>query len=113
RSLSALSQAAPLLSQYFPTHESFSAAGVEEIFQPLKVHPREARATTLASMMFLNRGDHFEAVYLPTEAQWAPVFGIVVADFDGDGWDDVFLAQNFFAMRPEVPRLDAGRGLLL
>src|SRR5262249_48790848 len=25
----------------------------------------------------------------------------------------VFLAQNFFALRPEIPRLDGGRGLLL
>ena len=36
-----------------------------------------------------------------------------VADFDGDGHEDVFLSQNFFATPPETPRLDAGRGLLL
>jgi hypothetical protein len=43
----------------------------------------------------------------------APVFGLSVADFDGDGNEDLFLAQNFFAVRPEDGRLDAGRGLLL
>jgi hypothetical protein len=47
------------------------------------------------------------------EAQVAPVFAISVADMDGDGHEDVFLSQNFFATRPEVPRLDAGRGLWL
>jgi len=52
-------------------------------------------------------------VPLPDQAQWAPVFGISVADVDGDGADDVFLAQNFFATRKEIPRLDAGRGLWL
>jgi hypothetical protein len=36
-----------------------------------------------------------------------------VADFDGDGHEDIFLAQNFFAFRVEDARLDAGRGLLL
>ena len=41
------------------------------------------------------------------------IFGISVADFDGDGKDDVFLAQNFFDFQSEMPRLDAGRGLLL
>src|ERR1043165_981360 len=30
-----------------------------------------------------------------------------------DGVEDVFLAQNFFATRKEIPRLDAGRGLWL
>ena len=47
------------------------------------------------------------------EAQLAPVFGISVADFDGDGSEDFFLAQNFFGTRPDFPRMDAGRGLLL
>ena len=32
---------------------------------------------------------------------------------DGDGSEDVFLGQNFFATQPETPRLDAGRGLWL
>ena len=41
------------------------------------------------------------------------MFGICVADFDGDGNEDLFLAQNFFDVRPEAARLDSGRGLLL
>ena len=40
-------------------------------------------------------------------------FSVNVADFDGDGNEDVFLSQNFFANQPETPRLDAGGGLLL
>jgi hypothetical protein len=36
-----------------------------------------------------------------------------VADFDGDGFEDVFLSQNFFPTQVGVPRYDAGRGLLL
>jgi hypothetical protein len=36
-----------------------------------------------------------------------------VADFDGDGRDDVFLSQNFFGVSPDYWRQDAGRGLLL
>jgi len=53
------------------------------------------QANTLASMLFLNRGDHFEGVALPAEAQLAPAFAINVADLDGDGHEDVFLSQNF------------------
>jgi hypothetical protein len=63
--------------------------------------------------VFLNRGDHFEIRPLPIEAQFAPIFGVGVADFDGDGWEDLFVCQNFFAVRPEDARLDAGRGLWL
>src|SRR5205823_6677161 len=70
-------------------------------------------ANTLASMVFLNRGDHFEAAPLPTDAQLAPAFGISVADFDGDGNEDIFLSQNFFATDGDNARCDAGRGLWL
>jgi hypothetical protein len=71
------------------------------------------QANTLASMAFLNRGDHFEAVLLPREAQFAPAFGICVADMDGDGNEDVFVSQNFFAVNTDNARCDAGRGLWL
>ena len=59
------------------------------------------------------RGNHFDARPLPLEAQFAPAFGVVIADFDGDGAEDVFLAQNFFDVDPETSRYDGGRGLLL
>ena len=36
-----------------------------------------------------------------------------MADFDGDGHEDLFLSQNFFPTEIATPRYDAGRGLLL
>jgi len=74
---------------------------------------KQVTANTLASMLLLNRSDHFEARPLPPEAQFAPAFAVVAADFDGDGTEDVFLSQNFFAVEPQSSRCDAGRGLLL
>ena len=51
-------------------------------------------------MVFLNRGDHFEARPLPLMAQLTPAFAPVVADFDGDGNEDIFLSQNCFGTEP-------------
>ncbi len=68
---------------------------------------------TLATTVFYNRGDHFEAKELPLEAQLAPAYGVCVGDLDGDGKEDLFLSQNFFAMNSETARNDAGRGLWL
>jgi len=39
--------------------------------------------------------------------------GVSVGDLDGDGIDDLFLAQNFAAFPTDADRLDAGRGLWL
>jgi hypothetical protein len=69
--------------------------------------------TSLDQTLFLNRGDHFEARALPVEAQFAPAFAPVVADFNGDGNEDLFLSQNFSPTTVGNPRYDAGRGLLL
>jgi enediyne biosynthesis protein E4 len=70
-------------------------------------------AATLDHVVLFNRGGTFQAVPLPAEAQFAPAFYAGVADFDGDGHEDLFLAQNFFPTEIGTPRYDAGRGLLL
>ena len=113
RMLNSLAVSLPYLRGRFPSHKAFSEASAAQVIGLPATKAREVRAVTMASMVFLNRGDHFEAVELPLEAQVAPVFSVNVADMDGDGHEDVFLSQNFFPTRPEVPRLDAGRGLLL
>ncbi|MEO8428273.1 MAG: VCBS repeat-containing protein, partial [Verrucomicrobiota bacterium] len=111
RRLDVVATALPAVRERFPTHKAFSEATIAEVLGPQQV--RGVAANTLASMVFLNRGNRFEPVELDREAQLAPAFAVNVADFDGDGHEDVFLSQNFFALQPETPRLDAGRGLWL
>ena len=113
REFDAMATALPYLRGLFPTHRAYGAAGIPEILGERLKLAKQVSANTLASMTFLNRGDHFEAVALPGEAQFAPAFALVVADFDGDGAEDLFLSQNFFATEPQTSRCDAGRGLLL
>lgn len=105
--------AIPSLLERLPDHHVYGRASVQEIIGDKAALARELRATTPDSMVFLNRGDHFEAHPLPIEAQFAPTFGVSVADFDGDGNEDVFLAQNFFGVDAETSRHDAGIGLTL
>jgi enediyne biosynthesis protein E4 len=107
----AMLRAFPWFRARFPTFESYANAGIEEVLSGAAAHVRSI--VTLSSMLFLNRGDHFETRTLPLEAQLAPVFGLAVADFDGNGTEDVFMAQNFFAQDSMVSRYDAGRGALL
>jgi hypothetical protein len=108
-----LGLALPDLAQRFPTHYAFSQASIEQILGPSLSQAKRVEANFLASAVFLNRGDHFEISILPLEAQLAPAFAVNVADFDGDGHEDLFLSQNFFANSPDIPRGDAGRGLVL
>lgn len=113
RRLDELEPALPTLRHVFPTHQAFAAAPMDAVVRSFghPVHRLEAR--TLASTVFLRRDAGFEAVPLPPEAQYAPVFSVLVSDFDGDGLDDLFLAQNCAALPWSTPRLDAGQGLIL
>ncbi|MBI3415344.1 MAG: VCBS repeat-containing protein [Verrucomicrobia bacterium] len=113
RGLRAISTTLPFVREKVATYEAYGLAGVMEIFGDNLKNGGALEASTLASMVFFNRGDHFEAAPLPREAQWAPAFGVCVGDMDGDGNEDIFLSQNFFATTPESSRNDAGRGLWL
>ena len=113
RDLNAVSIALPFVRGKFSTYAAYAQAGVKEIYGDVLQGLKEVNATTLATWVFLNRSDYFEAVPLPAEAQLSPAFAACVADVDGDGNEDIFLSQNFFATQPETSRLDAGRGLWL
>jgi hypothetical protein len=109
----ALGAALPFVLEDFPSHNAFSRCAVSELLGERMKNARRLAVTTLATTLFLNRGGHFEARILPDEAQFAPAFSTQVADVDGDGHEDLFLSQNFFAFPREESRLDAGRGLIL
>jgi hypothetical protein len=103
----------PLVAERFNSYEEFGRAGIQDILGSRFPGAKSLEASWFESTLFLNRGDRFEAKPLPAEAQFSPAFGICVADFDGDGNEDVFLSQNLFAVDGDTSRYDAGRGLLL
>lgn len=105
--------ALPFLQEKAPTLEAYGKASLPELYGDRLKTGGAVEAVRLESMLFLNRGDHFEARPLPAEAQWAPAFGVVVGDLDGDGAEDVVLSQNLFAVNGDEWRHDAGRGLWL
>jgi hypothetical protein len=113
REFEAVAEAMPFLRGVFRTHHAYGLAGIADVLGDRAKQAREVSANTLAAMVFLNRTNGWEARPLPLEAQLAPAFAVVVADFDGDGAEDVFLSQNFFATQPQTTRADAGRGLWL
>ena len=112
-SFSRLGVAIPPVRARIATFADFSRASVDELLGDAAKSAVRVGATTFDHTLFLNRGGRFEASALPAPAQMAPAFGAVVADFDGDAREDLFLAQNFFPTEIGTMRLDAGAGLVL
>ena len=116
--LTQLGTAIPAIRDRITTFADYSKSSVDQILGPAAGQGGaggavRVGATSFDHIVMLNRGDHFETHALPAIAQAAPASGVVVADFDGDGHEDIFLAQNFFPTELETPRFDAGVGLLL
>lgn len=63
--------------------------------------------------LLINSGNNFELKPLPMEAQFAPVYGVLIRDINGDENNDIILGGNLFAVKPEVGRMDALHGLVL
>jgi enediyne biosynthesis protein E4 len=108
-----LASGIPQVKERFATYAAFAEADAESMLGASAAQAIRVGATTFDHTVLLNRGDRFEAHSLPTLAQLAPAFGIAVADFDGDGAEDLFLAQNFFPTEINTMRFDGGAGVLL
>ncbi|MEP0814071.1 MAG: VCBS repeat-containing protein [bacterium] len=102
------------IPEKFPTWASFADATWEDIYGPADKAAERYDAEEMRSMILINDGaGNFIAKELPPMAQWAPAFGIGVADFDLDGNLDCYIANNFELPQCETGRWNAGYGVLL
>jgi enediyne biosynthesis protein E4 len=103
----------PTILQQVSTHRDFAESRIERIFGQSFARVPYKEINTVEHKIFINTGSGFEARALPAEAQFTTGFSALVADFDNDGNEDLFISQNLFAWPRYIPIQDAGRGLLL
>jgi hypothetical protein len=83
---------------------------------PATVKERSLKYHTdyLEHAVLWNEGNNqFKLDALPLKSQVAPAYGIVAHDLDGDGNKDIWMGGNFYALKPQVGRFDASRGVFL
>lgn len=103
----------PMVKERFASFAAFAEASVDEVLASGIPATKRVTARCFDSAVLLNRPDGFELRSLPVVAQYAPVFGLGVADLDGDGFEDVVGAQNFFGVSLLDSRQDGGCGFVL
>lgn len=101
--------------QRFQEYGKFSDVGIKDIFKPEELKDALVlKANWLKSSYIENLGNgQFKMHELPVEAQFAPIFGMVSEDVDGDGNLDVILCGNDFGSDVSNGRYDALNGLIL
>lgn len=105
----------PAYNNQFYSFEQYADATLTTLFdEQAMAESQMIEVYELRSSVFINQGKgKFELRHLPIQAQAAPVYGILVQDFDEDGHLDLLLSGNSSSSHYEYGSIDALGGLLL
>ncbi|MCB0669332.1 MAG: VCBS repeat-containing protein, partial [Saprospiraceae bacterium] len=105
----------PVLKKKYLYFSDYEEQTIDEILdeKALKTAAK-VEVTNTASSIAWNQGNgRFSLESLPTEAQFAPVYALLIGDFDADHRPDILLGGNFYRSKPEIGMYDASYGLVL
>ncbi len=103
------------LKNRYVNYSDYAGQKITDIFTPEELADAQIlKSKNFATCYMENLGNgSFRLMPLPYPAQFAPVYGILVHDFDQDENLDLLLTGNFFGTRVKYGRYDANRGVLL
>lgn len=102
------------LKPRFPDYTSYANATMETIFTKEELKDvTTLRADILKTVYLENKGNKFEVIDLPTQAQFSPVYTMASYDVDNDGDHDVVMAGNETFVRARLGKTDANKGVVL
>jgi hypothetical protein len=98
----------------FTSYKSYADATINDIFSPAELKDAEhLSAICLETMVFENRNGVFYPRSIPLQAQFSPVYKIVVADVNKDSYPDILLFGNNEYPRLKIGKMDANFGTVL
>ncbi|MEX6689374.1 VCBS repeat-containing protein [Danxiaibacter flavus] len=98
----------------FISYKAYADATMKDIIPPEElVSASKLTANESRSVVYLNKGNKFEKVPLPLQAQFSMVCNILPYDFNNDGKMDLLLFGNHTDNRLKLGSIDANYGCLL
>ena len=109
-----LAEQLPFINKKFLSYSNYSGATINNIFTPEQLSGSHTLKAELMETVYLeNKGNEFALHHLPAQAQYAPIYSIVVTDINGDAKKDLLLAGNNTWTRIKFGRYSANHGVLL
>ena len=105
----------PFIKVKYSTYEDYAKATMEDIFSEDQISDAFQADCRIFNTVYIENleGKSFRIHPLPIEAQFAPVFGLLANDYNGDGNCDILLAGNSYSSNVDDGQYDASIGLLL
>ena len=98
----------------FTSYKSYADASIHDIFSEAELKDaQKLKATFLETTVFRNVNGKFIPQPLPLQAQFSPVYKIIVADLNQDGFNDLILMGNNDYARLKIGKIDANFGVVL
>ena len=105
----------PGLKKKYLKFEDYKNQTIDQVFTPEQLaNAVRLQVSETRSCLFINEGNgNFEMKPLPMQAQFAPMFGVAMGDFDADGHADILMGGNFSRSKPEFGIYSASYGVFL
>ncbi len=110
-----LNAQSPFFRTRFSTYGEYGRTTTDELFSPEQLDGAIVmEANHMATSYIENLGGGKFALHtLPTQAQFAPVNGVVVRDLNADGFSDLLMVGNDYGNEVNMGQYDAFNGLVL
>ena len=105
-----LMQQLPAFNKRFLYYSDYAKADMSNIFGSKLANATHFTAGNMNSILLENDGNKFISHPLPVEAQWYPIYSIIVADVNGDGKKDIITGGNQTYSRIKFGAYSIGQG---
>ncbi|HEY0741916.1 MAG TPA: VCBS repeat-containing protein, partial [Chryseosolibacter sp.] len=102
----------PGLKKQLLYYKDYARRSIDQLFRKEKLaEARVYEVDELASVVFLSdRSGGYKKMLLPKEAQFSPLYAILIDDIDNDGIHDVIAGGNQYLVKPQFGRYDGSDG---
>ncbi len=107
------SQQMPEINKKFKTYQEFAKSNIIDVIGEKDNQTLRYEAKEFASVILENVNNELKMKYLPSEAQFSVINGVISQDFNDDGVNDLLIAGNKFETEVETTRADASIGSLM
>lgn len=100
------------LQEKYPTYADYAGEAINDIFTKNQLQSATLRQVVeFASVVLINNGNEtFTKNILPIEAQFSPIYSLLIDDINNDGFQDLLTGGNFSGVPPDLGRYDASYG---
>jgi hypothetical protein len=101
----------PAMKKSILYYKDYGGKSIDQLFAPAVLNESKVYQVNLLSSIVLMSGPHgYEKVELPAEAQYSPLYGVLLQDLDKDGVVDLIAGGNQYGVKPQFGRYDASSG---